>query len=188
MTSKFVIEHLEPDMFEWCVLEYTHISEIVGKENLTFTNISKGSEKISSLGKIESKRADKLDFSNACVLDPAAKEELNPKNAREFDHFIFGGILGDYPPQKRTGLGLKNVMAKRMSLGTKQMSTNTAVLVVKMIIDGAKLSEIKFKDNPTLEIENSLEVELPYRYVIGKDGKIILPQGMIEHLKKEETF
>jgi ribosome biogenesis SPOUT family RNA methylase Rps3 len=29
-----------------------------------------------------------------CLLDPAAKEELSPKDAEKFDVFLFGGILG----------------------------------------------------------------------------------------------
>jgi ribosome biogenesis SPOUT family RNA methylase Rps3 len=29
-----------------------------------------------------------------CLLDPAAKQELNPEDGRTFDVFLFGGILG----------------------------------------------------------------------------------------------
>ncbi|KAL8947986.1 MAG: hypothetical protein Q9183_007733, partial [Haloplaca sp. 2 TL-2023] len=28
-----------------------------------------------------------------CLLDPAAKDELNPTDAEKFDVFLFGGIL-----------------------------------------------------------------------------------------------
>ena len=35
----YVIEHLEPKLWEWCEIEYESISKIVGKENLWFTNI-----------------------------------------------------------------------------------------------------------------------------------------------------
>ena len=38
---KFIIEHLEPELYDWCLIEYEHISKIVGKENLIFTNINK---------------------------------------------------------------------------------------------------------------------------------------------------
>ena len=34
---KFIIEHLEDEVWEWCILEYRHMSEFVGKENLIFT-------------------------------------------------------------------------------------------------------------------------------------------------------
>ena len=38
---KFIIEHLEPeeDISKWCFFEYEHISEIVGEDNLIFTNV-----------------------------------------------------------------------------------------------------------------------------------------------------
>ena len=35
----YIIEHLEPKLWEWCILEYEHISQTVGKDNLWFTNI-----------------------------------------------------------------------------------------------------------------------------------------------------
>ena len=34
----FIIEHLEPKMWPWCIIEYRHISKIVGKNNLIITN------------------------------------------------------------------------------------------------------------------------------------------------------
>jgi hypothetical protein len=37
---RMVVEHLEPSMGEWVVLEYIHMVEVVGKENLLVTNIS----------------------------------------------------------------------------------------------------------------------------------------------------
>ncbi|MBI4148313.1 hypothetical protein HY490_03415, partial [Candidatus Woesearchaeota archaeon] len=50
----FVIEHLEPKVFQWCVLEYRHISQIVGKENLWFTNASlpASSSRLAKFGKV----------------------------------------------------------------------------------------------------------------------------------------
>ena len=42
---KFVIEHLESELYEWCLIEYEHISKIVGKDNLTFTNIKSEDKK-----------------------------------------------------------------------------------------------------------------------------------------------
>jgi len=35
----YIIEHLEPKLFPWCMIEYKHISKTVGKSNLWFTNI-----------------------------------------------------------------------------------------------------------------------------------------------------
>ena len=35
-----------------------------------------------------------------CLLDPAAEKNLNPDDSKDFDVFLFGGILGmfDMPP------------------------------------------------------------------------------------------
>ncbi len=38
---KYIIEHLEPELFEWCLIEYEHISKLVNEDNLIFTNIKK---------------------------------------------------------------------------------------------------------------------------------------------------
>ena len=46
---KFIIEHLEKKLFEWCLIEYEHISKIVGKNNLIITNVKK-----SDLSKLKS--------------------------------------------------------------------------------------------------------------------------------------
>ncbi len=43
---KFIIEHLEPELYPWCLIEYKHISKIVGKNNLIYTNINKEYKKI----------------------------------------------------------------------------------------------------------------------------------------------
>ena len=71
------------------------------------------------------------------------------------------------------------------NLGKEQMSTDTAVLVTKMILDGNNLSEIEFKDTIELETNDGEEVILPYRYVM-KEGKPVLPKGLFEMLKNQE--
>ena len=38
---KFIIEHLEPELYKWCLIEYRHISEIVDKDGAIFTSINK---------------------------------------------------------------------------------------------------------------------------------------------------
>ena len=64
----FVIEHLEPKLFKWCLLEYAHISFFVGKKNLLFTNIK--SAALNKFGRVESRSVKQLRFVNACILDP----------------------------------------------------------------------------------------------------------------------
>jgi len=67
------------------------------------------------------------------------------------------------------------------------MSTDTAVIVTKMIIDGKKLSELQFQDGAEIEINDNESVDLPYKYLVV-DGKILLAPGLAELLKKQEEF
>ena len=182
---KYVIEHLEDEVWDWCVLEYTHMSSIVGKENLIFTNVPKKEEKkISHLGKVYSESVLKLNFKNCCLMEMIADKELVTNDKNNFEFMIFGGILGDDPPQGRTKV-LHKLKCEMRSLGSEQMSTDTAVLVTNMILNGKKLNEIEFKDTIQFETNDGEEVILPYRYVV-KNGKPVLPKGLFEMLKNQE--
>ena len=179
---KYIIEHLEPGMYEWCLLEYKHISEIVGKENLIFTNIKSGADKLKAFGKIHKESVAELKLKNVCILDPAAEKTLSSKD--KFDYLIIGGILGDYPMKKRTKIELSDKMdVEKRNLGKKQMSTDTAVYVAKEITKGKTLKDFEFKDQIEIEIDKGESIQLPFRYVIV-NGKPLLPKGMIEFLKK----
>jgi len=187
----FIIEHLEPKLWEWCLIEYEHISETVGKENLWFTNIKseKDRTKLEKLGKVSKESIKEINLQNVCILDPEAEETLSPKSAADFEYFIFGGILGDYPPKKRTQDELTRFVknAKVFNIGKEQMSTDNAVLVVKNIIDGKKLSDLKFIDNISIEINDIESVELPFRYTLV-NGKPFMSRKIVEYLKKKKGF
>ncbi|MEK6928583.1 MAG: RNA methyltransferase, partial [Nanoarchaeota archaeon] len=148
MHKIYIIEHLEPEVFPWCLIEYKNISKIAGKENLWFCNLNgvKGVENLSSLGKCIKESVCKLALKNACVLDPDAEKTLSSEESKKFQYFIFGGILGDYPPKKRTKKELSSFLphALKYNIGKEQMSTDNAVYVVKQIIKGKKLNEIPF--------------------------------------------
>lgn len=181
---KFIIEHLEDEVWDWCILEYQHMSEIVGKDNLIFTNVPKKEKyKLEKFGKVFSESIRILEFKKCCLMEMIADKKLITNDKNKFDYFIFGGILGDNPPQGRTK-ALHNLCEMR-SLGHEQMSTDTAVLVTNMILNGKKLNEIDFKDEIELETNDGESVILPYRYVI-QNGKPILPKGLFEMLKKQE--
>jgi ribosome biogenesis SPOUT family RNA methylase Rps3 len=183
---KFIIEHLEDEVWDWCVLEYRHMSSIVGKENIIFTNVPKKEvHKLEALGTVhtESVRSLKLDLKKCCLMEMIADKELTTKDKSKFDYFIFGGILGDNPPQGRTKV-LHNLCEMR-NLGKEQMSTDTAVLVTHMILNGKKLGEIEFKDEITIETNDGEEVILPYRYVV-QNNKPVLPRGLFEMLRDQE--
>ena len=72
--------------------------------------------------------------SKVCLLDPKAPKVLAPEDADAFDCFLYGGILGDDPPRDRTG-ELRKLGFEGRHLGPKQMTTDTAVAVTKMVVE-----------------------------------------------------
>lgn len=187
---KFIIEHLENEIYDWCFIEYEHISNIVGKDNLIFTKTK--SLKLKSLGRVEPKSVVDLNLKRACLLDPKASKTLSPNDVNDFDYFIFGGILGDFPEQGRTEKyltsKLKNLETRNLS--HMQMSTDTAVLVTKIILDGKNFNDIRFIDSPNIPIKKEKyieEINLPYRYV-SKNNKPIISPKLIKYLKKKDSI
>lgn len=181
---KYVIEHLEPKVFKWCGLEYRHISETVGRKNLIFTNVKNGVKLLEPFGKVYKESINELKFKNACVLDISADRILS-KADNKFDYIILGGILGDYPRRRRTRR--IKIDSEKRHLGKKQMSTDTAAYVAKKLLEGVKLEEIKFKDKIEIKLGPKESVILPFRYV-EENGKILLPEGFIEFLKRKKNF
>lgn len=99
----FVVEHLDPELGPWSALEYTAIAKESAESNCDFILSSlpqslSEDEEIKRTGAtlrtepVEVYFADKKD--RICLLDPKAKEELQPSDASKFDVFLFGGILG----------------------------------------------------------------------------------------------
>jgi len=83
-----------------------------------------------------------------CLLDMKAEKMLAPEDKQEFDVFLFGGILGDIPSKDKTSI-LRKEGFKSRHLGELQMTTDTAVLCTKLIIEhGKKMEEIPFIDEP----------------------------------------
>src|SRR3989344_6405393 len=178
----FVIEHLEKEMYNWCLIEYKHISDFVGKNNLLITNVKKKDiSKLKNIALTDSRSVLKLKLKKACLLDIKSKKTLLPNDS--FDYFIFGGILGDFPEQGRTEKyltsKLKNVEIR--NLGSIQMSTDTAVIVAKMILKGTPYEKLTFKDEPEVILNKGVideSVVLPYRYLI-KDGKLVISKKLL---------
>jgi ribosome biogenesis SPOUT family RNA methylase Rps3 len=182
--AKIIIEHLDPRLWKWSLLEYSHVSDVIGKENLIITNITgeKSIEKLSRYGKVHKEKVKDLHLKNVCILDPGAKETLSP--ADKFDYLVVGGILGDYPPQKRTKKELTSKLPfPARNLGKSQMSTNTAAIVAWKIMQGTPLEDMKFKNKLVIPTGRYEEVILPYKYLV-EEGKLVLPEGYIEMAKK----
>ncbi len=185
----FIIEHLEPELWEWCLLEYKNISKILGKRNLWFTNIKKKDKnKIKNYGKAIEKSVKELNLKNACILDPEAGKTLNPGEAKKFSFFIFGGILGDYPAKKRTKSELtKFLKGKARNIGKKQFSTDNAVYVVKKILEGKKLNQLKFQNELEIKTGKYESCILPYKYALV-NNKPLISNELIRHIKRKKEF
>ena len=197
---KFAIEHLEPELFEWCLIEYGHISKIVGKNDLIFTNI-KNKNEVSELRKLGnvfnekfSELNDELKFAEnkVCVLSQYGTKTLETNDKNRFEYFVFGGILGDKPAKRRTEGILKELKDNKIkfeerNLGTVQMPTDNAVYAAKKILDGAKLNELKFIDEVEIEINKNESVSLPFRYTID-NNKLVISEKLVEHLRKRKEF
>ncbi|MBS3100864.1 hypothetical protein J4204_01910 [Candidatus Woesearchaeota archaeon] len=190
---KFVIEHIEPELYQWCLIEYWHISRIVGKENIIFTNIGKkAAKKLKKYGKVYSNSITDLKLTNICVLSQYAEKALATKDKNNFEYFVFGGILGDNPAKKRTNILIKNLKKHKIkfetrNLGKKQMPTDIVVYVAKEILDGKKLNDLKFVDELEIEINENESVVLPFRYAV--DGnKVVIDEKLVEYLRKRKEF
>ncbi|MDI6737214.1 MAG: SAM-dependent methyltransferase [Nanoarchaeota archaeon] len=185
---KYVIEHFGK-AFKWHLIEYEHISKIVGKENLMFTNVKEKKEALSAFGEARKESIADLNLPDICVLDPASDRILAPEDCKHFKYLVFGGILGDYPPRKRTKELLTSRMknAETRNLGKEQMPTDNAVYAAKLIAEGKRFEDIKFIDTIEIDVQKGLSVQLPFRYVEVK-GKPLISEKLVEFLKKRKTI
>ena len=185
---------MEPNVSEWCLLEYKHISETVGKKNLIFTNVKNDKDKLIDFGEVREQSVEEiiLDFGGKiCLLDMDAEQELVSSEKEKFEFFLFGGILGDNPRKHRTAELKNKVKCETRNLTDKQMSTNTAVYVTKKVLDGMKLNEFRFCDELEIVLDEDNDsgesVILEFRYVIENDN-VVLPKGFIEYLKNKKEI
>lgn len=196
---------MEQGFSEWVTLEYAQIIRDLGASNLILTSLpadtkkSEIPEKLLELGlqwttkpltEITQDFTDlpELKQQRVCLLDPRAKEDLEPADADRFDYFVFGGILGDHPPRDRTSELLQaypNLLVGKR-LGDKQMTTDTAIRTTQLIIEKKlPFDKIKFIDYPEFRFNKNEATEMPFRYVLDTNGKPILPDGMLELIKRD---
>jgi len=202
----YIIEHLEPELYEWCIIEYKSISNLVGKENIWFTNIKEEDKsKLEHYGKVFTKSIRQLISQNnvaqdaknslcinnlrsVCILDPEATQELKPED-KKLKFFIFGGILGDNPPRKRTGPELTVFFpnAEKRNIGKSQFSTDNAVFVTKQILEGKNLKDLKFQEGIEIKTGKYDSVTLPYLYPLV-NNKPRISKELIDYIKKHPNF
>ncbi len=191
---KCIIEHLEPKLYEWCLIEYEHISRIVGKGDLIFTNIKnkRDENKLKKFGTVYDKKFSEMDFEKICILSQYTEKTLTTNDKNKFEYFVFGGILGDKPAKKRTNILINSFKKQKINfeernLGNRQMPTDAAVYAAKKVLDGATLNELKFIDEIEIEINENESIILPFRFVVD-DDKLIINERLVEHLRKRKGF
>ncbi|KAF2184468.1 DUF431-domain-containing protein [Zopfia rhizophila CBS 207.26] len=191
----FVVEHLDPELEEWSSLEYFTIASESHDAGARFLlssvpaslKLPANLQQAKGLN-IETRGIEEIYASSkdkVCLLDPAASKDLSPEDGDTFDIFLFGGILGDDPPRDRTSeLRKKGYQGRR--LGPVQMTTDTAVRVTRIVVqDRVPVDKIPYIDHPELRINKNESTEMPFRYVKGSDGQPIMPQGMVDLIKKD---
>src|SRR3989338_2411493 len=186
MGAIYIIEHLERRVWKWCIYEYEHISQTIGKKNLWFTNVKRGSKVLSKYGSVFRGSVRDMKLDKACVLDSDGKKTLSPKEARGFRYFIFGGILGDHPPRKRTRKELTKFISNAIvrDIGKRQMATDNAVYVVHEIEGGTLLKKMKFKQGVRIRINKIESTDLPYRYALV-NGEPFMSNRVVTYLKRK---
>ncbi|KAG5984394.1 hypothetical protein E4U55_004967 [Claviceps digitariae] len=191
----FIVEHLDPELGPWSELEYIAIAKETKQSDGKFIlsslppdfKVPATLKDISAFAP-EHRGVEELYAGNkekVCLLDPSAEKDLSPEDGNIFDAFLFGGILGDDPPRDRTSeLRKKGFQGRR--LGPKQMTTDTAVRVTRMVVqDGILLEKVPHVDFPELKFNEHESTQMPFRYVTDKEGKPIMPEGMRELIEKD---
>ena len=100
----YVVEHLDPELGPWSMLEYVAIAQECLSANAAFylssvpADLGVPPELAAEKGIIIEHHSAEEAFADrkhrVCLLDPAAATDLSPEDVRIFDIFLFGGILG----------------------------------------------------------------------------------------------
>ncbi|RYP45418.1 hypothetical protein DL768_008240 [Monosporascus sp. mg162] len=200
----YIVEHLDPELGPWSELEYACIAKETQASTSTqnkggsifcLSSLPPSFRVPEALSQCPAFRAEtrgvedmyprREDKRTVCLLDPQAERDLCPEDAEVFGAFLFGGILGDDPPRDRTSeLRKKGFEGRR--LGPVQMTTDTAVRVTRMVVEEQyTLNTIPYVDFPELKFNEHESTQMPFRYVKGPDGKPIMPDGMVDLIKKD---
>ncbi|RAL59380.1 hypothetical protein DID88_006869 [Monilinia fructigena] len=191
----YIVEHLDEELGPWSELEYITIAKESNQAGakfclssipptLTIPEVLKAVPGFTADGRSVETLYVENKF-RVCLLDPSANKELSPEDGDLFDVFLFGGILGDDPPRDRTSeLRKKGFEGRR--LGPIQLTTDTAVRCTRMVVqDKIPLDKIPYVDYPELRVNKNESTEMPFRYVKDANGKPIMPDGMVELIKKD---
>jgi ribosome biogenesis SPOUT family RNA methylase Rps3 len=124
---KYCIEHLEQDINEWSYTEYLHCKSKVPLR-IYYNEVQDIPPELEDV--MVKGSALELLKEKTVLLDPLSPTTLSPDD--DFEYVLFGGILGDDPPQDHTGILRRMGFATR-NLGPVQMTTDTAVMVTREV-------------------------------------------------------
>jgi len=182
-----VIEHCEPTLSKWLLLEYNHATKLWGR-NLVFTRVAdnKTARVLQKLGTVQKKKAKDIFSNRKCiVLDLQARKPLTPNDCVRCDAIIIGGLLGYEKPRGRT----KKLICDKSNfetrhLGKLQLSIDGAVFVTKAIYLGLNLKNIEIAREIEIIHDSIHSTILPFGYPIIENKPVITP-GLIKYLTQQ---
>lgn len=186
-----VVEHCEPELSPWLILEYRHASIIYGREHVWFTNIPLRYHKLlSRYGHVRSEsivnlvRNSVVNPLEVIVLDPKAKQELTYGDLESAKYVVIGGILGDHPPRGRTWDYITSKMppgTRSFNIGSGQYSIDGSAFYVDYMWRNRGLRGFSYVDGIVIETGFG-EIYLPFRYPVV-NGKPLIADGLEYYLK-----
>jgi len=181
-----IIEHCEPTLSEWLILEYKHAAKL-WKGKLVFTRVTdnKTAYVLQNLGSVKKENAKDIYSNKKCIiLDPQAKKPLTPKDCSSIDALIVGGLLGYEKPRGRTKTLISTPSGFRTRhLGPLQLSIDGTVFVIKAICLGLNLNDIEIAKEIEIIHDEVHSTILPFGYPLIHNTPIITP-GLVEYLRK----
>lgn len=182
-----VIEHCEPALSEWLILEYKHSAKIWPRK-ITFTRVNdkKTANALKKIGEVEEQKAKDLLHGKKCiVLDPQSKKTLTTRDFSNYDAVIVGGILGYEKPIGRTKELITDKSGfETRNIGNIQLTIDGAVFVANAIALGLKLKDIEITKEIEIVHDSVHSTILPFGYPIINDTPVITP-GLVEYLNRE---
>jgi hypothetical protein len=83
-------------------------------------------------------------------------------------------MVSNFSIDRTSELRKKGYQGRR--LGPVQMTTDTAVRTTRIVVqDRIELENIKYVDNPEIKVDEHESTEMPFRYVLDKNGNPIFP-------------
>jgi ribosome biogenesis SPOUT family RNA methylase Rps3 len=185
-----IIEHLELVLGKWIWLEYKHVSDMVGYENLFFANVRRRSDasklrEIGNVTRVSAVNLPKRQNRPMIILDPQSPNPLLHSDFSDRTRLVIGGILGDHPAGGRTKMALTDRMPfiPNRNLGHYQFSVDGAVHTAMKIVTGKSIADIPIRVGVEIKINRRHSCYLPFAYPLVK-GKPLLAPGLREYLRK----